>query len=115
MHLFLRTFPEQKHGCRLYFGTPELPYTRNLLVKLVDLFLVVRQTWQHKQEVHVGPRVGHVFTLTVQTCLTSLCLVLLELLVDGGDGVQQHLDLLHAAETRRQNQNQNQHRTVCDA
>lgn len=32
--------------------------------------------------------------------LTSLCFVLLELLVDGGDGVQQHFDLLHTAEKK---------------
>lgn len=31
--------------------------------------------------------------------LTSLCFVLLELLVDGCDGVQQHFDFLHTAET----------------
>lgn len=32
--------------------------------------------------------------------LTSLCFVLLELLVDGGDGIQQHFDLLHTAEKK---------------
>lgn len=34
-----------------------------------------------------------------RSCLTSLCFVLLELLVDGGDGVQQDFDLLNARKT----------------
>lgn len=37
---------------------------------------------------------------------TSLGFVLLELLIDGSDSVQQHLDLLHTGETRSASHNQ---------
>lgn len=49
-------------------------------------------------------RVSAMFSLLMvplrsNVSLTSFCFVLLELLVDGGDGVQQHFDFLHTAET----------------